>query len=192
MLLVMAFVALAGMKHGGTDETASLAANLDSTIKAMQAAGRPLPPALIDKFREALTRKDAGGMINAVAPAVFLEVTINAEGRVRVSPGATVPSLKARRSTLALVKVNNQSGGQQRLLTRCSCPGADANPFSVAITNPVGGPADLRGLDAEYLLLKVSCDRPGPREAVIAFHAGQGTEDLGFRGETAVLFKVAD
>ncbi len=66
---------------------------------------------------------------------------------------------------------------------------------------------ELSGLEVEYRLLELYCgdrslgstfsdrDRPAPsgsgtfrREAKIGFNVGQGTQDLGFRGETDLLF----
>lgn len=181
-----AFVMLA------TAQGDDLGANLASALKTIQAAGQSLPQATAEAIQKAAVKRDAAALADAAQSLVFLEVTINPEGRVRVSPGAAVPAMKAGVAALALVKVNNQSGGQQRLIPRCQCPGSDANPFSVAMMNAKGGPADLIGRELEYMLVKISCERPGPREAIFAFQAGQGTEDIGFRGETAVLFKVAD
>lgn len=175
-----------------TPEGDDLGANLASALKTMQGAGQSIPAATAEAIQKAAVKRDATGLADAAHPLVFLELTINPEGRVRVSPGAAVPAMKAGVAALALVKVNNQSGGQQRLIPRCQCPGSDSNPFSVSMMNAKGGPADLIGRELEYMLVKVSCQRPGPREALFAFHAGQGTEDIGFRGETAVLFKVAD
>lgn len=175
-----------------TAEGDDLGANLASALKTIQAAGQSLPKVTAEAIQMAVVKRDATGLADAAQPLVFLEVTINPEGRVRVSPGATVPAMKTGVAAWALIKVNNQSGGQQRLVPRCQCPGSDANPFRVAMMNAKGGPADLIGRELEYMLVKISCERPGPREALFAFQAGQGTEDIGFRGETAVLFKVAD
>ena len=48
--------------------------------------------------------------------------------------------------------------------------------------------ARLSGLDIEYVLLNVSSTAAGRREALLQFDVGQGTQDLGFRGEVPVLF----
>ena len=42
----------------------------------------------------------------------------------------------------------------------------------------------------EYVLLLITSSEAGHREATLAFDVGQGTQDLGFRGEAPVLFDV--
>ncbi|HZE99031.1 MAG TPA: CehA/McbA family metallohydrolase, partial [Planctomycetota bacterium] len=49
---------------------------------------------------------------------------------------------------------------------------------------------NLSGLKVEYLLGLVYSSEAGKREATLAFDVGQGTQDLGFRAETPVLFEV--
>lgn len=49
---------------------------------------------------------------------------------------------------------------------------------------------NLSGLKVEYALALVYSSEAGKREATIAFDVGQGTQDLGFRGELPVLFEV--
>ena len=48
----------------------------------------------------------------------------------------------------------------------------------------------LSGLAVEYALALVYSSESGQREATIGFDVGQGTQDLGFRGELPVLFQV--
>ncbi|MEW4487091.1 CehA/McbA family metallohydrolase [Thalassoglobus sp. JC818] len=47
----------------------------------------------------------------------------------------------------------------------------------------------LSGLEVEYVLLLAYCSEEGKREATLAFDVGQGTQDLGFRGEIPILFE---
>ncbi len=51
--------------------------------------------------------------------------------------------------------------------------------------------AELGGLPLEYRVLQLYSRDRGPREAKLAFDVGQGTQDLGFRGETDVLFQCS-
>ena len=46
----------------------------------------------------------------------------------------------------------------------------------------------LSGLLAEYRILQIYSRDAGKREAGIAFNVGQGTQDIGFRNEVAILF----
>jgi hypothetical protein len=48
----------------------------------------------------------------------------------------------------------------------------------------------LSGLKLEYVVLRLQTDEVGKREATLRFDVGQGTQDLGFRGEVPVLFTV--
>src|SRR5262249_52491379 len=50
--------------------------------------------------------------------------------------------------------------------------------------------ANLSGLKVEYALALISSSEAGKREATLAFDVGQGSQDLGFRGEVPVLFEV--
>ena len=42
----------------------------------------------------------------------------------------------------------------------------------------------------EYAVALIYCSEAGQREATIGFDVGQGTQDLGFRGEVPILFEV--
>ena len=50
--------------------------------------------------------------------------------------------------------------------------------------------ATLSGRPIEYAILLLTSREAGRREATIGFDVGQGTQDLGFRGEVPVLFTV--
>jgi hypothetical protein len=49
---------------------------------------------------------------------------------------------------------------------------------------------NLSGLEVEYAIALVGSSEAGKREATIEFDVGQGSQDIGFRGETPVLFDV--
>ncbi len=116
---------------------------------------------------------------------VFLVVTINPEGRVKVARGARVPALKKGEPTLAWLRIDNLSGGRQLLEARGEYAGAKVSPFRLEVLD-----GTLRGRDVEYRRLRITCAKAGRRELTIAFEAGQGTQDIGFRGEVPVLFDV--
>jgi hypothetical protein len=116
---------------------------------------------------------------------VFLVVTINPEGRVKVARGGHVPVLKQGVPSLAWLEIDNQSGGRQLLEARGTYSGAKDNPFRLEVLS-----GTLRGREVEYRRMRITCTKAGKRELTIAFRAGQGTQDIGFRGETAVLFEV--
>lgn len=116
---------------------------------------------------------------------VFLVVTINPEGRVKVARGAFVPTLEMGKPTLAWLRVENHSGGRQLLEAHGRYAGAKASPFRLEVVS-----GTLSGREVEYRRLRITCARAGKRELTIAFEAGQGTQDIGFRGEVPVLFDV--
>ena len=47
---------------------------------------------------------------------------------------------------------------------------------------------ELSGLALEYRIVQLYCRDVGQREATLGFNVGQGTQDIGFRNEIAVLF----
>ena len=143
--------------------------------------------------------------------------TINPEERVKVARGPAAAVLQQGGYTPVLVKVINeaattkplritspQSGPvtagaadlsmarqDQRHLKDGRSPGRRARPV------PPGGDGhgppmtpNLSGLRVEYALALLYSSEAGRREATIGFDVGQGTQDLGFRGEVPVLFDV--
>jgi hypothetical protein len=50
--------------------------------------------------------------------------------------------------------------------------------------------SSLSGLEVEYAIALVFSSESGKREATIGFDVGQGSQDIGFRGEVPVLFNV--
>src|SRR4029077_2601113 len=48
----------------------------------------------------------------------------------------------------------------------------------------------LSGLKVEYALAVIHSSQAGQREAVLQFDIGQGSQDLGFRGEVPILFNI--
>ncbi|PYV86341.1 MAG: hypothetical protein DMG05_20000, partial [Acidobacteria bacterium] len=49
---------------------------------------------------------------------------------------------------------------------------------------------NLSGLRVEYALALIYSSEAGQREAILGFDVGQGSQDLGFRGELPVLFNI--
>jgi hypothetical protein len=47
----------------------------------------------------------------------------------------------------------------------------------------------LSGLELAYRIVRLFSHNAGRREASLAFDAGQGTQDLGFRNEVPILFE---
>ncbi|HMP80388.1 MAG TPA: CehA/McbA family metallohydrolase, partial [Pirellulaceae bacterium] len=133
---------------------------------------------------------------------------INPESRVKVAVGPAQKQLAQHGWRVFLVKVHNQGGITPRL--RATSPHA-APPYQVstAASEPRASvsAADvanrwldvqtfdhqplnraLSGLEIEYRVVQIYSRESGKREATIGFDVGQGTQDLGFRNEIAILF----
>lgn len=144
-------------------------------------------PVLAALTRDAWKAEDPDDLLQK---HVFLKIIINPEGRVKVERGPYVPELKTGKPRLGLVRVHNQSGGQPPLEVKMHYSGSDKNPFRIEMINSKSLGSQLSGAEIEYKLIEVQCATPGKREITLGFQAGKQTQDLGFRGETAVLFEV--
>src|SRR5262249_54468986 len=147
----------------------------------------------------------------------LLVVTLNPESRVKVSRGPAQVTLQQGGFTPVVVKVINDSAVTKALRITSPQAGpvyAGVAKFSLTRQDQLhllegqNAPSDkgrflhlemftgqpmtarLSGLKVEYALALVHSSEAGKREATIGFDAGQGTQDLGFRGEVPVLFDV--
>src|SRR5262249_37634240 len=148
---------------------------------------------------------------------VLLAVTINPEERVKVARGPARAVLQQGGYMPVLVKgineaattkplrLNSPQSGilgpgaadlslrrqDQRALRDGERPGGAPERFlqaEMVTAQPMT--ANLSGLRAEYALSLLYSSEAGRREATIGFDVGQGTQDLGFRGEIPVLFDI--
>jgi hypothetical protein len=79
----------------------------------------------------------------------------------------------------------------QRSLKEGEAPGGAPGRFlqaEMVTAQPMT--TNLSGLTVEYTLAMLYSSEAGHREATIGFDVGQGTQDLGFRGEVPLLFDV--
>jgi hypothetical protein len=120
-------------------------------------------------------------------------VTINPESRVKVARGPAAAELALDRHTVMLVKVLNEAGVTHPLQVEGphvrSARQKDGWLEAVVFSRPPLGKT-LSGQKVEYVLLRLTASEAGKREATLRFDVGQGTQDLGFRGEVPVLFTV--
>ncbi|HEX4807335.1 MAG TPA: CehA/McbA family metallohydrolase [Bryobacteraceae bacterium] len=181
---------------------------------ALNYLGEPLPPKDQEAIDKALSNTDDAAAVSDIEQILdkhtLAIVDINPESRVRVQTGAAKPELVEAGTRVFLVKVINSAGVTARL--KVESPNAlpvyvrsDGNaepPKQIA-------PADVRdrwldldlydkepmserlsGLPLEYRILEISSRDRGQRSAKISFDVGQGTQDIGFRNETVVLFNA--
>jgi chorismate mutase len=177
-----------------------LAANVERVQQALDFLGAPLPEAVATALKAA--GQDGKAIQKALDPLALVAVSINPESRVKVARGPAAAVLQQAGYTPVLVKIVNDSPVKSAL--RISSPQAGPG-YSGGFGNPKGAPgrflqvemfqsppltANLSGLKVEYAVALVYSSESGKREATLSFDVGQGTQDLGFRAETPVLFEV--
>jgi hypothetical protein len=180
-----------------------LAANVERLLKALDFLGHPLPSATVQALQRAIRDRDARRIQELLDPHVLIEVNINPESRVKAKRGPAEAILQQGGYVPIIIKVINESTVTKPL--RIFSPQAGAI-FSGGAAGKV--PADrqrfldvemftrqpmtpnLSGLKVEYALALIHSSESGKREATLSFDVGQGTQDLGFRGEVPILFTV--
>jgi hypothetical protein len=179
---------------------------------ALRYLGQPLPAADHLAINHAVALPDetaAAARLQAVLDRhVLTTVRINPESRVSVEPGAAKPVLVQGGTRLFLIKVRNEAG--------VTAPMTVQSPNSGRVYIPSRGSPEpkmeltdaqvrerwaeitifdrppmrqrLSGLGLEYLILQIYSRDAGQRSAVMSFHVGQGSQDVGFRNDIEVLF----
>ncbi len=181
-------LAMAVLARGDDPKPSPLAKNAAQVEAALAALGQPLPAETV----KALRTGDAAAIHDALGDHALLVVSINPEGRVKLARGPAEATLVRGQRRFAVVKVLNASGAQQRLTVRGKYAGAAENPFAVAFVTHGGVSPDLTGLGVEYRLMAVTASAAGRHELTVVVEAGQGTQELGFRGEAPALFTVRE
>ena len=198
-------------------EAQPLAANIERLDQALEYLGAPLPADVRAALKRAGQARDAKALQDFLDSRVLLGVHINPESRVKVVRGPAAAVLQQGGYTPVLVKVVNESGGTGRLRIGSPQSGPvyagmsalsgdrmqqqhlrenenvdrrtdrflELEMFAAA---PMA--ATLSGLEVEYAIALIYSAEAGRREALISFDVGQGTQDLGFRAETPVLFSI--
>ena len=196
-------------------EAQPLAANVTRVLQALEFLGAPLESA---RDLEAAARdRDSDKLQGLLDPRVLLLVTINPESRVKVQRGPAKARLQQAGFTPVLVKIINQGAVSAELRPVSPQAGqvyAGMTPLSAermqrtqlketSETNAVPGrflelemysrppmAPNLSGLAAEYAIVLIYSSEAGRREATVGFEIGRSSQDLGFRGETPVLFDI--
>ncbi len=194
-----------------------LAANVTRLITALDFLGSPLPPDTVAKLRAAARRRDAGELQRILDPSVLVQLSLNPEVRVKAIRGPAAAVIQQHGFTPHLVKVVNgstvtrqlrvfspQSGpvysgtsvltlkrqAQTELAKNVTSDGATSRFLSVEMFQSPPMTVKLSGLELEYAIVLIYSSEAGKREATLIFDVGAGTQDIGFRGETPVLFHV--
>jgi hypothetical protein len=144
-------------------------------------ADRRLAAVLEEDDREAL-----GRLQDVLDPLCLAVVTVNPESRVKAQRGPAAAELVRDRPRVVLVKVCNDAGISPPLAVERPGGWLEAEVLAKAPFPPT-----LSGHKVDYVVLRLTAREGGKREATLKFDAGQGTQDLGFRAEVPVLFRVA-
>ncbi|HEY3137926.1 MAG TPA: CehA/McbA family metallohydrolase [Blastocatellia bacterium] len=199
-------------------ELQPLAAQVKRLLETMDYLGAPLDPADRQLIEGAITETDAARAISRIQDVLdkycIAEIEINPESRVKVAQGPAKAELVEHGWRSFLVKVRNEAGVTARLrvesLNAMPVHGrSNANPGSPQGHNPKStiSQSDVRnrwldiqmfdkppfkpqltGLELEYRIVSLYSRDAGRREAKVSFNVGQGTQDIGFRNETDILF----
>jgi hypothetical protein len=171
--------------------------------------GAPLSKKQQADLEKALKLTDADAAAESIQkvfdPLCLAAVHINPESRVKVARGPAAAKLMQSGWRVFLVKVHNEGGVTAKL--RCSSPNAPEPKRTTNKPKPKPSTEDpddhwlaidlidkqplnpaLSGLAVEYRILGLYSRDAGRREAQLLFSVGQGTQDLGFRNELAILF----
>ncbi len=182
-------------------ELQPFAAQVRRVVDALNEVGAPLSASDQSAITAALGESNpalAGPKVQSILDSrVLFAVSINPEMRVKVTTGDARPTLTEAGWRTFLVKVHNESGTTAELKISSpearrlhNSPAAEVADRWLAAEMFNGQPLrrELGGLPLEYRLVQLYSRDAGRREAKITFDVGQGTQDLGFRGETDVLF----
>ena len=196
-------------------QTQPLVAQVGRLIEAMAYLGEPMSDGDRQQIDVAANVPEQARAIEEIQrildPHCLLTIRINPESRISVDRAAAPARLVEHGWRAYLVKVRNEAGVTGTL----SVESPQARPVyrrgtGLAMAPQSVRPADvtdrwldldtygqkpmeprLSGLELEYrIVLLYSRDR-GRREAQIGASLGPGTEDIGFRNRTALLFDVA-
>ncbi|HEY1859577.1 MAG TPA: CehA/McbA family metallohydrolase, partial [Gemmataceae bacterium] len=159
--------------------------------------GAKLPEETSKALLAAAKERDGKKLQDLLDPHVLAQVTLTPEARVKALRGPASASLQQSGYVPAILKVVNQSTVKKPL--HISSPQAgnvyndkDGKGRFLVVEMFTSPPltADLSGLSAEYAVALIYSAEAGKREATLAIDVGQGTQDLGFRGEVPILFDV--
>ena len=198
-------------------EQQPLVAATERLVQALDYVGSPLGAEDRKALEAALKIEKAADCTEAVQKVLdklcIVGVSINPESRVSVVEGPAKRELVQQGWRTFLVKVHNEAGvtaplvpespnllpvyqkgtknsrekpmTDEKLVQLGDVPNRflDAQMFDKQPLKP-----GLSGLELEYRIVQLYSRDVGRREALLGFHVGQGTQDLGFRNSVPVLF----
>ena len=174
--------------------------------------GQPIAAADQRSIDDAMAVSDEEEGVRQIQTAldkyVLAVVRINPESRVSVEQGPATPELVEGGTRVFLVKVLNEAGVTAPLRVDSPNSGdvflrSNGSPepartlttrdvrerwTSISLFTQQPAQRRLSGLAVEYVILEIFSRDSGQRSAQIAFNVGQGTQDVGYRNDVAILF----
>jgi hypothetical protein len=169
-------------------------------LKALEALKSPLPAETVRSVKGLLEKEEATpqaaeAVQKLLDPYCLVGISINPESRVKAARGPADTELPQNRELVFLIKVQNDAGVTPPLsvsgpqITTADKP-EEGRWLKAVIANDDSLPRKLGGQRVEYVVMKLTALEAGKREATLKFDVGQGTQDLGFRAEVPILFRV--
>jgi hypothetical protein len=211
-ILVTASIAAQQTVKSAQVDLQPLIAQVKRILETMDYLGEPLSPADKQALDKAFSEADAGRARAAIQDVLdkycLADIHINPESRVKVSQGSAKPELVETGWRSFLVKVRNEAGVTAELKAESpnALPvfsGSKGSPrpdqtitqrdvrdrwLDLAMFKKPPFTAYLSGLELEYRIIQLYSRDAGKREAKLSFNVGQGTQDIGFRNDTDILF----
>jgi hypothetical protein len=170
-------------------------------VAGLDKLSSPLPPETVKAVRTLLDGEpEVPGLAIAAIQKLLdrhclIAVHINPESRVKAARGPLRAELNHDRAKFVLVKVHNEAGVTHSLSVasdQAVVAGKKSAHRWIEASVVNGSPftRTLSGRLLEYRVLRLTARQSGKREATLAFDAGQGTQDLGFRAEVPILFTI--
>lgn len=212
--LVIAACSAASAQNGTPVPIQPFALHIRQLEDALDYLGQPLPAADQKAINDAIGQADETRSVARIEQIldkyVLCFVDINAESRVKVETGPAKPELVEDGTRLFLVKVNNQAHVTAPLAVESPNSGkvyvpSTGNPepkmelttrdaaerwAGISLFNKPPMNDRLLGLGIEYQILEVYSRDRGQRAAKISFNVGQGSQDIGFRNDTLIVFNA--
>lgn len=205
MLLISSAVAQPALPIANPVDLPRLRNHVRDLLKALDDLRSPLPAEealALRKLLEPQREEDAPEVSLAIQKLLdrhcLVGVSINPESRVKAMRGPRPAELQRERAVVVLVKIHNEGGVTQPITVtgpqlREGKDDKEEGKWLDAVVyreRPLGKTLD--GHVVEYVVLQLTGHETGKREATLRFDVGQGTQDLGFRAETPILFTVKE
>lgn len=212
--ILLAGFSVAAFSWGAEVEPQPFLAATQRLTEATSFLGSPFSADELAILKAAFAANDASAVAKAQAVLdahALFHVNITPEQRVKVDRGVAKAVLDESGWRQYLVRVDNEAGVTARLAVT-SPQGKEAYVKGSPPVAPNAQPKDpgqpalsarwldlqmfeaapmqptLSGLGVEYRIIQLYSRDAGRRDATFSFDTGQGTQDLGFRAETSVLF----